>query len=99
MARTQSGGTSPIVVTLWPLSSVDNVVEEPMLVISGAGGEARREKDAGDCGSTKTDTEARPSLNTRCVTDLSPSPRICVELPISRNPAGNSDASQVVSAP
>ena len=52
----------------------------------------------GDCGSTNTDTDASPSLKTRWVTDFWLSPNIWVELLMSRNPGGNSAASQVASA-
>jgi hypothetical protein len=62
---TRSGGTSPIVVTLCPSTSVDNAVDEPMLVISAAAGMVLLSDGSETCGSTNTDTEASPSLNTK----------------------------------
>ena len=62
MNSTVFGGTSPTAVTWWPSTTVENADEEPTRAGPSAG------LVSGLRGSTNTDTEATPSVNTRCAT-------------------------------
>ena len=61
MKRTVAGGTSPTAVILWPSTTVEKADEDPTVADSGTGGGP----DGAGCRSTNTDTEAKPSVNTR----------------------------------
>src|SRR5215470_17971117 len=84
MKRTVAGGTSPTAVILWPSTTVENAEEEPTVADSGTAvapeGAGRR--------STNTDTDAKPSVNTRWSTAPAEPGRICAERTVMRKPGG-----------
>src|SRR3954468_23084775 len=86
MNWTVLGGTSPTAVTWWPSTTVENVEEDPTRAAPCG--------ESGLRGSTKTETDATPSVNTRCATGSLEPGIAWAERFAMRKPGGNRIASQ-----
>src|SRR3974390_1424521 len=94
MKRTVAGGTSPTAVILWPSTTVENAGEGPTVADSGADGGP----EGAPCRSTNTDTEAKPSVNTRWSTAAEEPGMICAARRVMRKPGGRFMALQAGAA-
>ena len=92
MNSTVFGGTSPTAVIWWSSTTVENAEEEPTRAGPSAG------LVSGLRGSTNTDTEAMPSVKTRCATGSLEPGRDWAERVAMRNPGGNLMASHKAGA-
>src|SRR5690348_16165587 len=81
------GGTSPTAVTWWPSTTVENADEEPTREGPSAG------LISGLRGSTNTETESTPSVNTMCATGSREPGIACAERLAMRKPGGKRMAS------
>src|SRR6187401_3036264 len=82
------GGTSPTAVTWWPSTTVENADDEPTREGPSAGLRSALR------GSTNTETEAIPSVNTRCATGSLEPGMACAERCAIRKPGGKRVAPQ-----
>src|SRR5678816_1250142 len=92
MSSTVVGGTSPTAVIWWPSTTVEKAEEEPTRAGPSAG------CVSGLRGSTNTDTEAMPSVKTRCATGSLEPGKDWAERVAMRNPGGNLMASHKAGA-
>src|SRR5688572_13880947 len=83
MNFTVFGGTSPTAVTWWSSTTVENAEDEPTRAGPSAGLALRMR------GSTNTDTDATPSVNTRCATGSLEPGMAWLERVAMRKPGGN----------
>ena len=98
MERTVSGGTSPTAVTFLPPMTVEYTDEDPRRADSSVTVCPSAVSLVFVCISTKTDTEANPSLNTRWDTgSVEPGMR-CAERAAILNPGGSFVAFQTIEA-
>src|SRR5579862_9673258 len=96
MKRTVAGGTSPTAVTLWPSMTVEKAEEEPTVADSStwaSSSEASFDLGFWALTSTNTDTEARPSVNTRWSTGSVEPGRVWALRTVILKPGGNFRAS------
>src|SRR5580693_7890361 len=94
MKRTVAGGTSPTAVTLWPSITVENAEEEPTRADSSTCASSSEFVGCWGLISTNTDTEAKPSVNTRWSTRLLEPGNVWALRTVILKPGGNFKASQ-----
>src|SRR3954471_3316533 len=85
------GGTSPTAVTWWPSTTVEKAEDDPTRAGPSAGAPAFR-------GSTNTETDATPSVNTRWATGSLEPGIDCADRVDMRKPGGSRIASQSAGA-